>query len=220
MIRPKAWTLAALGVAFSCAPALAHPHVWIDMRSDVVINAQGLVSAVNVEWTFDDGYAQAALEGLDTNNDGNYSQAELDPLTKENMESLKEYNYFVTPRVDGEKAEIGPITEYGQVYTNSRLALHFVVPLKTPVDPVKHDFYYKIYDPDFFIAMDYVADTPVTVVGNLPASCKLDVKPIPSDADVEQTRSFLATKGKEWQPSTDEDFGGMFAQPVHLACKS
>ena len=190
------------------------------MRSDVVIDDQGMVSAINVEWSFDDGYAQAALDGLDVNKDGNYSQAELDPLTKENMESLKEYDYFTKPRVDGQKAEIGEITEYGQVYANDKLSLHFVVPLKAPVDPRSRDFYYKIYDPDFFIAMDYVADTPVTVIGKLPDGCKLDVKPIPTDAELEQTKSYLATKGKDWQPPPEEDFGGIFAQPVHLACKS
>ena len=51
-------------------PASAHPHVWIEMRSDLVFNDQGQVTAMNLEWTFDDGYAQMALAGLDTNGDG------------------------------------------------------------------------------------------------------------------------------------------------------
>ena len=75
-------TAMALGGA---APAFAHPHVWIAMRSDVVFNAKGEVSGIAVEWTFDDGYAQVALDGLDTNGDGVYSQSELEPLTQENL---------------------------------------------------------------------------------------------------------------------------------------
>jgi ABC-type uncharacterized transport system substrate-binding protein len=215
----RLWVIAAALTA-SAPAALAHPHVWIDMRSDVVMDDQGLVSAINVQWTFDDGYAQAALEGLDTNQDGQYSQAELKPLTDENMASLKDYEFFTFPRADGKKVAIGDITEYGQLYENSKLTLYFVVPLKTPIDPKRQDFYYKIYDPDFFIEMDFVQDTPVTVVGNLPSGCSLDVKPIPTDAELDQTKKFLATKGKDWQPPPEDDFGGMFAQPVHIACKS
>ena len=29
----------------------------------------------------------------------------------------------------------------------------------------------------------------------------------------------LATKGKDWQPPPNEDFGAVFAQPVHVDCK-
>ena len=49
------------------------------MRSDVVFNDAGLITAVNVEWTFDDGYTQMALDGLDSNGDSVYSQDELEP---------------------------------------------------------------------------------------------------------------------------------------------
>jgi ABC-type uncharacterized transport system substrate-binding protein len=219
----KQLRLAGLATAAMLAwptAAMPHPHVWIEMRSDVVVNEQGLISAINVEWTFDDGYAQAALEGLDTNQDGNYSTAELDPLTKENMQSLKDYEFFTFPRAGGKKLEIDEIKEYGQLYSNNRLTLHFVVPLKEPVDPRKQDFYYKIYDPDFFIAMDYMQDEPVSVVGTLPQGCTLDLRPVPTGEEIEQKREYLSTKGKDWQPDTDEDFGGMFAQPVHIACQS
>ena len=78
----RRWTTAsailacALGAA---APAMAHPHVWVEMRSDVVFNDQGLITALNLMWTFDDNYTQMALDGLDTNGDGVYSPDELEP---------------------------------------------------------------------------------------------------------------------------------------------
>ena len=96
---------AAIGASamLMVTPALAHPHVWIEMRSDVVFNDQGLITGLNLMWTFDDAYAQIALDGLDTNGDGVYSQAELEPLTKENIESLKDYDFFTVMRFNGEK---------------------------------------------------------------------------------------------------------------------
>src|SRR5206468_11484597 len=66
-------------------------------------------------------YAQMALDGLDTDGDGIYSQDELAPLTKENIESLKDYNYFTYPRVNGKLVPIGAVTEYGQDRKSTRL---------------------------------------------------------------------------------------------------
>lgn len=202
----------------SAAPAFAHPHVWIVMRSDVVFNDKGEVSGIAVEWTFDDGYAQMALDGLDTNGDGVYSQSELEPLTKENLSSLKDYNYFIVPRVNGDVVPMADPVDPGQIFSNGKLELHFTVPLATPVDPHKVEFHYKVYDPEFYIALDYAEQDPVGIIGTLPADCRLKVEPVVSDQQLNQTREMLSTKGKDWKPPEDEDFGGMFAQPALIIC--
>ena len=210
-----------MAALLACASeAQAHPHVWIDMQSSIVFTDDGLIKGVDVEWTFDDGYAQMALDGLDLDGDGIYSQDELAPLTKENISSLKDYEYFTVMRVNGEQQKIGEVTDSGQIYSNNKLSLHFQVPLEKPVDPKTSEFMVKIYDPEFFIAMDYVKDDPVDVVGKLPQSCKLVVKPVPTDAELDQTRTMLSTKGKDWKPDTNEDFGAMFAQAVLIECKA
>ncbi len=212
-------TAALMTAAWAAAtPASAHPHVWITMRSDVVFNAKGDVSGIAVEWTFDDGYAQVALDGLDTNGDGVYSQSELEPLTSENLKSLKDYNYFVVPRVNDKVVAIGDPVDYGQIYSSGKLELHFTVPLSAPVNPHKVAFQYKVYDPEFFIAMDYVEQDPVGIQGAMPQGCRLVVKPVISDQQLDQTRNMLSTKGTDWKPPEDEDFGGMFAQPALVIC--
>lgn len=215
-------TAAAVFAVTMCAaaPAMAHPHVWIEMRSDVVFDGKGLITGMNLMWTFDDAYAEMAVDGLDANGDGVYSPQELEPLTKENLQSLKDYDYFTVMRFNGEKQLFGPIVESGQIWSNNKLQLHFQLPLKTPVDPVKGEFAAKVYDPEFYIAIDYVKDEPVSVTGNMPKNCQLVVKPVPTDAEVEATRTMLATKGKDWKPETAEDFGEVFAQPVTIECQS
>ena len=217
------WAASAVfisAMAVSGSPASAHPHVWIEMRSDVVFNDQGQITAMNLMWTFDDAYAQMALDGLDTNGDGVYSPSELDPLTRENIASLKDYGFFTVMRFNGQKQPFGEVTEFGQIWSNDKLQLHMQVPLKAPVDPTKGEFVAKIYDPDFFIAMDYAREEPVSVVGAMPKNCQLVVKPVATDAEVEQTRAMLSTKGPEWKPENDEDFGALFAQPVIVQCKA
>ena len=54
----------------------------------------------------------------------------------------------------------------------------------------------------------------------MPESCKLVVKPVPTDAELDQTRTMLSEKGKDWKPEVSEDFGALFAQAVSIACKA
>ena len=219
--RISAAALAMLALAPGLStPAAAHPHVWVQMRSDVVFNDAGLIAAMNVMWTFDAAYTQMALDGLDSNGDGVYSQDEIAPLAKENLKALKDYDYFTVMRFNGEKQPLGEVTEFGQIWSNNRLEMHFQVPLKTPLDPRKGEFMVKIYDPDFFVAIDYAKDEPVTVIGNMPAPCQLLVKPLPSDAEIDKTRKMLFSKGRDWKPDNNEDFGALFAQPVSIQCKA
>ncbi len=212
--------MAAMMAGCVGTPAQAHPHVWIEMQSSIVFTDDGLIKGVDVEWTFDDGYTQMALDGLDVDGDGMYSQDELAPLTKENIESLKDYEYFTVMRANGEQQKIGEVTDAGQIWSNNKLTLHFQVPLVRPVDPRKEEFTLKVYDPEFFIDLEYPADDAVDVTGKIPQSCKLVVKPVPTDAELDQTRTMLSTKSKEWKPETDEDFGAMFAQAVSIACQA
>lgn len=80
-------------LAAGAAPVAAHPHVWITVEA-VVVYEQGKVAAIQHTWTFDEMYTTMAIQGLDTNNDGNYDRKELAELAKVNMEGLKEFAYF------------------------------------------------------------------------------------------------------------------------------
>ena len=85
---------ATAGLGLMVTQALAHPHVWTDMRSTLMVNGDNLITGISVEWTFDEGYSGFALEGLDLNKDGTYDAEEIRPLTEENIGSLKESVYF------------------------------------------------------------------------------------------------------------------------------
>ena len=210
--------IACAALLVCASPAGAHPHVWADMRSAVVFTAGGLVRGVKVEWTFDEAYSNVAVDGLDSNGDGVYSPAELAPLTEVNLAALKTYGYFIFMRLDGNVRKIGDPEEAGQIYAHGKLTLHFTMPLVEPIDPRKGQFMLKVYDPEFFIDFEYTRKKPASVIGAMPAQCRLVIKPVPTDAELNQTRLMLSTKGTDWKPDNGENFGGMFAQPVMIAC--
>lgn len=209
---------AALLSAMLAAPAAAHPHVFIEMNTTLAFTGDGMVRGVGVIWVFDNGYTEAALDGLDVDGDGKYSEAEIEPLTKENMISLKDYGYFTTLRFDGKKQDFAEVNEYRQVWSEGKLALQFFVPLKTPVDPRKGKFAAKVYDPEFYIGIDYAAAEPFRVAGTAAPGCAAKLLPLPTDEELEKQREFLASKGKDWKPETEEDFGESFAQALVVEC--
>ncbi len=202
-------------------PASAHPHVWSDMRSDIILDDQGRATAIHVEWIFDQGYTEAATEGMDADKDGIYTASELQPVVTENIRALKEFRYFTAAKANGKDIPYADVTEYGQrINDQGRLSMTFVVPFAAPVDLRTANFTYKIYDPDFFIAFDYIKGETVTAIGNMPKGCAINVGKLAFDENIEQTRQELAEKPADWQPEQPQDFGSLFAQPVSVSCKS
>jgi ABC-type uncharacterized transport system substrate-binding protein len=220
MKRPAATVMALMFT--SIAPAIAHPHVRIEIKSALVFSKEGLIEGLSQSWVFDDAYAQAALDGLDTNKDGTYSTDEIAPLTVENMNSLKEYNYFTLFRLNNERQELADvdIATAKQMWENGKLSLRFFVPLKTPIDPRKGETIAKIYDPEYFIAFDYSQSQPFVETGSPPPNCKSELMPLPTEEQLEETRDCLATKGQDWTPPEDQDFGEVFAQALSVKCAS
>ncbi len=209
-----------IALAAAAAPAAAHPHVVIHMTAGVQFTDDGRMQGVGAEWIFDPEYSAMAVEGLDTDKDGKYSRAELKPLATENIKALKDYSYFVYGYLNGKKVKWKDVTRYEQdMGDDGRLRMYFAVEFPEPVDPAKETFLFRMYDPSFFIAMEYLGDAPVALIGKPPAGCVAKVDNPPDLSETADTKAMLATKGPEWQPDNEEDFGILFAQPVSLSCK-
>jgi ABC-type uncharacterized transport system substrate-binding protein len=217
MTRSKI-ALASLALLGLSNAATAHPHLWATMRTALLANDVGLVKAVGIEWTFDETYTQFALEGLDLNNDGVFSEAEIKPLTDENIQSLVESQYFTYVRQNGAAVPMGPVTEYNQVLNTDKLTLSFIVPLANPADPKAGEIDLKVYDPDFFIAFDYIQDQPTRLDGKLADGCVMELQPLQTAEEMDATRAMLADKPQDWKPEQPTDFGAMFAQSLIAKC--
>ncbi len=155
--------------------AAAHPHVWVDSASEMIYDAKGRLTAIRHHWLFDEEFSAYALQGLDTNRDGKYSAAELKPLAKENVELLKDFDYFTFLSVGDYQAGFGAPTNYYLELLNGRLMLHFTLPLAMPLltDGTTH---LEVYDPDYYVAFTLPNENAVRLV-NAPAACKIAVHP-------------------------------------------
>lgn len=211
MIRLSALCcLALLGLA---APALAHPHVWVTMQTELVYAPDGRVTGLKHAWTFDDMFSEYATQGITPKIKGQFTRDELKPLAEENVTSLKEYAFFNYVRADGKRLKdvIADPTDYWLDYKNETLILNFTLPLKEPVSA--KDLQVEIYDPDFFVNFAFNEKDAVKLTG-APAACSLSTKQPGQDMFPSSQRL-----DKSFQESNaNAGMGAQFASKIFVTC--
>jgi ABC-type uncharacterized transport system substrate-binding protein len=210
------WRVTALGLAFglaAAAPADAHPHVWITVKSKIAFTPEGKVAAVVHDWVFDEMYSSFATQGLAPPGQL-VTREEFAPLAKENAGSLADIGYFTTLKISGKTVEFGSVTDYWmQERPDHLVEFHVTLPLKIPTPPTKL-LTLRVADPEFFIDFEFDDKDPVKLV-SAPSGCSASVaKPKPlEEADKQKlTESFFTNLA----PGTN--FGFKMASAAIIAC--
>jgi nickel/cobalt exporter len=188
--------------SFAVAPAVAHahPHEWVDVASEVLFDDKGQILAIRHHWRFDEAFSAFALQGLDTDGDGAYSQEELQPLAQVNVESLAEYSFFTFVSVGDYQAGYGAPKDYHLDLDADRLTLHYTLPLAQPLF-TRGEVLLQVYDPEYYIAFALPSREAVRLV-DAPAGCRLAV--YPAGALDPAAAAALATIGPEQRELPDE----------------
>jgi ABC-type uncharacterized transport system substrate-binding protein len=163
-------TLGLVAALTASSSALAHPHVFIDMRSAVSFNAAGEVDAIGISWTFDEFYTQFSTDGIDRNGNGKFDPAELQELANAFAKNLKEFRHFTFIEIDGRLSDNAAPTNARATIKNGQLTFAFRLPLSKPVNPAKAKIRYTSLDPSFYIDIAPATNVPVTFAG-APKGC-------------------------------------------------
>lgn len=203
-------------------PARAHPHVFIESQTEIVIDKNHTITGIRHHWTFDNGYTAFALIGLDTNRDGIYSQTELAPLAKENINSLHEFQFFTFIYQNKKSIKLKNPEDATLVFEDNKLILHFTLPLETPVSALGKPVKLSIYDPDFYIAFlepqikSKKKILAMKLVDTAPKNCMFE-KHRPT---MDQTGLVESRLGQPRDLSNEENkgAGSLFAPTYHISC--
>lgn len=211
IVRLRRLILSALLFVAASAPALAHPHVWVTMKSELLYAADGSLTGVRHAWTFDDMFSTFATQGLESKVKGAFTREELAPLAEVNVTSLKEFDYFTYAKVNGKKVPFVEPIDYWLDFTDGVLTLHFTLPLKTPVKAPNIEI--SVYDPTIFVDFAFAQKDPVSLVA-APATCKLAVAAagsIPSDGRPAGEAFFNGLNAQS-------DYGARYANRIAVSC--
>lgn len=192
--------------------ALAHPHVWVTMQTELVYAPDGSITGIRHAWSFDDMFSTFATQGLESKEKGKFTREELAPLAKVNVESLKEYDYFTYATADGTKAELtDPAPGYWLDYKDQILTLNFLLPLKKPVKA--KELKVEIYDPSIFVDFAFAKDKPVQLAGA--PKCKFDVV-LPREMTFAEGKALSQIPAD--QKNTTMTWGAQFASKILVHC--
>lgn len=212
-IRRGVGAMAVLAALAAAAPALAHPHVWVVVKSQVVFDAAGKVAAIRHAWTFDEMYSSFQTQGLAK--DGKRATKEdMAALAKLQAEQLAEFDFFTVAKAAGRKQAYATPTEVSLEEGEDKLVtLRFTLPLKEPASAGKA-FALQVYDPSYFVSFEYDKTGAVTMEG-APAGCTVNiVQPPPLIAEDAKKKDESFFTGL----SPGAEFGVKLASRAVVAC--
>ncbi|MBO6949282.1 MAG: DUF1007 family protein [Rhodospirillales bacterium] len=213
MIRIAALACLIVIAAVDSKPVMAHPHVWADVKVQVLFDDEGRVQALHQYWLFDDYYSAFVISGADMNKDGKPDQAALEEVLAENMKNLKDYDYFSRAWSGDVRIETGEPSDLATGVSGNRLQMSFVLPLAEPVTANDLPFRYAIFDPTYYIEMVHAEAEDAVTLDAAPKNCKAEIRqPNPNPEQVALAASLDRTQ------SAGDTLGLFFAETVYVTC--
>ncbi len=196
---------------FASQQLRAHPHSWIDLKTDVIFNEKGLIEGFEINWLFDEFYTAFILDEFTATEER--GEDYLRAIAQTNLINLREYNYFTVIEQEGETKAIGDVERYQTGFRDDRLWLEFTIPLAEPLDPRASPVVFRNYDPTYYIEILHAEDGPVSLGADAPEDCATIMKKPDPTADIIS----LAFSLDFTQTETD-GLGIHFAETVTISC--
>lgn len=211
-VRAAFQLAAAAFVLLSAAPATAHPHVWVVAKAEIVFDEAQRFAGIRHSWTFDEAYSALMTINLDADKDGAPDADRLAELAKTNLASIAEFGFFTHAKANGKPVAFGMPEAPRQTFSEGRLHLEFMLPVKTPMALPKV-MVLSVNDPGFFVAFSLAPGPDAVRLAGPKTGCALNV-----------TRpAHVAEVGKQIVPdevaaSTAPAVAGDYASRAILAC--
>ena len=165
MIRPGKQVLCLilfLNVLCMSSDVIAHPHVFIVQRLNIVFDNQGL-AGFGVEWHFDEMFSSMIAMDYDQNQNSTLEPDEVAVVKKKAFSHIAVYNYFIFVKIDGKPFKVKWIKDFNAVLKNGRLCYHFFVPCHVKADKLFKQIVIAAYDPSYYTAIFFAQKRPAFV---------------------------------------------------------
>ncbi|ARJ67304.1 ABC transporter [Magnetospirillum sp. ME-1] len=157
-------------------PALAHPHVLVDVHALVEFK-DGKIVSLFMGWKFDAVFSASLLKDFDKNKNNRLDPDEMKDLEREAFRDTKPQSHFTYARIGADPVVWPDATDFKVIAVKDSLMYAFRLPLPRPVDPRRESFSFTTYEETFYIDMDFPTDNAVTLNGEGSAGCKATIAP-------------------------------------------
>lgn len=204
-------------LAMGAGPALAHPHVWIDTKIEVILNDQNEATGVRVSWTYDDLYSLYVVGdmGLDPDWDGKLTPEEETRLSGFDMKWDPEFPGDTYTLLGDQPLALSRPKDWTASYAEGKITSTHLRSFDAPVPVGQTPLTVQVYDPGYYVAYSIPFDPVVT--GGSGCSAKVFVP------DVGAAEEELLAALSEFTPDVDLEaefpaVGANFAEEVRVTC--
>lgn len=191
----------------------AHPHAWIDLRVDLIVNDRGELVRMEQSWNIDPTYSHVLLEELTRDLGGDIAiDAALEHAAERMLANLAAYDYFTVIEVDN-RSLATPQARNGHLdLEGRRLQLRFELSFEGQGIQAGDGFRYRVYDPEYWIEILHDPDDVVFVENR--RGCEVRISDPRPDAQMVIYAASLDRQDR----SPGEDLGRHFAETASLEC--
>lgn len=163
----------------------AHPHIFIDADLQLIYDGEGRLSAVEVEWTYDELYSLLIIAdyGLDEDGDGTLTPDEHAMIQGFDADWEAGFDGRLYLSHEGQPVAMSMPADFTAEYRDGRLISRHMHPLAAP-HPAEKPLLIQVYDPEFYV--DFSMPRVPTATGR--ADCRLQLTPGDPEAAPETYR--------------------------------
>lgn len=143
----------------------AHPHVFIDAGVEIIFKEEK-ISQIKQVWQFDELFSSNLISDFDADNNRFFSKEEILEIKNYAFENLKNYSFFNNIFYDSKKIDNISYSDFNAKIKNDCVFYEFIINLENPINPIDAETAVGIYDPEFFVDIAYIKDTPVVFKNN------------------------------------------------------
>lgn len=210
------------GLAFIFAvlasPVWAHPHVFVDVGIEVILDDETRVTHVRVTWAYDDFYSLLIAEdrGMDKDGNGALTDAEQAELNGFDANWVPGYEGDVYLTIDGQPLVMsGPMKATATMVEGRIVSSHLREVTGTPALDAD-TLVVKAYDPTYYTA--YELTLPTTISGR--DGCSIVRHDPDNQAELAKMQAFLMTLSAETNLEENDIpmLGENFASELRVSC--
>ena len=201
----------------AAGPVLAHPHVWIETRIEVILDSTNQATGLRISWTYDDLYSLYIVGdlGLDPDWDGKLTPEETAKLSGFDMKWDAGFAGDTYALMGGAALPLSPPADWTASYAGGKITSTHLRAFDAPVPVAGDPLIVQAYDPGYYVAYS-IPSGPVVTGGT---GCSAQVF-APDLGKAEQT---LLDALSEYTPDVDLEaefpaVGANFAEEVRVTC--
>lgn len=191
----------------------AHPHSFIDLDANLMVEKQSLVG-IKMVWEMDElTSAELLLDASVAKDSPNVWQSMADEL----MENTQNQLFFTYIHLNGKPIRLAEKANNYSLHRHGNKAVFtFVLPIAKPIPLANNTITISTYEQSYYVDMRYPSDKSIHLPANLVETCKVKLTTPKPSAEL---LAYANSLDKDDSPGEDMLLGSRFAQTVTLTCK-